>query len=579
MRNLWNEIQNRGWTVLMALFILITIIGCQMKTESAHIYDVYTNGKIYSMDSEGGMYSTMVIKGDRILAVGTEEILDTLTGEHRSFDLGGQFVFPGWIEGHGHFISLGEVISGLDVAGAVSWDDVLEKTEEYGKEVESPGWIVGLGWHPNHWSEKFENSVEGYPTNKALSEMFPDQPVILWHSSMHALMANEYALELAEIDGETSDPEGGRIVRDRNGLATGILEETAMSFVTSAYNQWRDSRTAEEKWQETDRFLDSASHTCLSYGITTFVDAGLNLEELAQMKKYNEVGKSTVRLWGMLRGYEIWKDQVEEKVPFHSEDDRLMVKAVKAFADGALGANGAWMLEDYEDQPGWTGQNVTSTDELEKIGEKCLELGLQYCVHAIGDRANHEVLNIYERLFQNNNLDENDLRWRIEHAQILAPDDVERFRELGVIPSMQAIHCTSDSPMVIPKLGFERAKERGYVWQDLLRKGNIIANGTDTPVESVNPFENLYASVTRKRSVEGESFFPEQVMTREQAIRSLTIWNAYAIHLEDETGSLEPGKRADFMVVDTDLMECDEADILNASVIRTYVDGVLLYEK
>jgi len=579
MKKIIIYIKQWGWARVFTLIILTKMSSCQMEADSAYIYDVYTNGKIYSLDSQGRIYSTMVVKDGRIWAIGMEEILDTLSEEYRIFDLDYKYVFPGLIEGHGHFISLGEVTSGLDVAGFKSWDEVLEQVEDFSRDIPVSAWIVGLGWHPNHWEGMPEDVVEGYPTNERLSELFPDQPVILWHSSMHALMANQFALNLAGISAETSDPEGGRIVRDSEGRATGILEENAMTFVSSAYNEWKENRTSQEKWEEMNHFLDSASLACLSYGITTFVDAGINLEELNHLQQYNEEGKSTVRLWGMLRGYEVWKDQVPELLPLHSDDDRLMIKAVKGFADGALGANGAWMLDEYEDQPGWMGQNVTDMDHLEAIGERCLELGLQYCVHAIGDRANHEVLNIFEKLFQKNNKEGEDLRWRIEHAQILAPEDVVRFDKLGVIPSMQAIHCTSDSPMVVPKLGYQRAKERGYVWQDLLQDVGIIANGTDTPVESVDPFENLFASVTRKRSVGEEPFFPEQVMTRDQALRSLTIWNAYAIHLEDEIGSLEPGKRADFMVIDTDLMECDEADILNASVIQTYVDGSLLYEK
>ena len=560
--------------VFLSIFIF-TMISCHMDSDREESYDVFANGRIYSMDPEGNVFTTMIVKNGRIIALGDADLMDTLSGKFQKFDLEGQFVFPGLIEGHGHFKSLGEVISGLDVAGLSSWWEVLQKTEEYGQENPDSEWIIGLGWHPNHWSELPDKMIEGYPTNEELSALYPHQPVILWHSSMHALMANKRALEMAGINADTPDPEGGRIVRDQTGTATGILEENAMSFLTSLYNNWAAQRTKQERWEEADRFLDSASRTCLSYGITTFVDAGINLDELAHMKEYNKNGRSTVRVWAMLRGHEVWDDLVPESLPFHSEDDRLMVKAVKAFSDGALGANGAWMLEDYDDQPGWHGQNVTEVERLEKIGEKCLELGLQYCVHAIGDRANREVLDIYESLFEENT--DADLRWRIEHAQILAPSDVVRFKELGVIPSMQAIHCTSDSPMVIPKLGRERAEERGYVWQDLLQEGLMIANGTDTPVESVNPFENLYASVTRKRSENEDSFFPAQVMSRDQALRSLTIWNAYACHLEEEIGSLEPGKRADFMIVDTDLMECAEGDILKAKVLQTYIDGVLLF--
>lgn len=580
MRKLLNKEKSRILARIYISFVIFTtLISCHMESEITANYDVFTNGRIYSMDPEGRIHTTMIVKEGRIHAVGDADILDTLSGRYQETDLKNQFVFPGLIEGHGHFKSLGEVISGLDVAGMSSWADVLHKTEAYGKEYPEVEWIIGLGWHPNHWTELPEDMTEGYPSNESLSDLFPDRPVILWHSSMHALMANDRALEMAGVGPESRDPEGGRIVRDRQGKATGILEENAMSVLTTVYNDQLAQRTKEERWAESDRFLDSASQTCLSYGITTFVDAGINLDEFAQMQEYNKNGRSTVRVWAMLRGHEVWADEVPGSLPFHSKDDRLMVKAVKAFSDGALGANGAWMLEDYEDQPDWHGQNVTEMDRLKKIGERCMELGLQYCVHAIGDRANREVLDIFENIFEDYQKMDADLRWRIEHAQIVAPSDVIRFRELRVIPSMQAIHCTSDAPMVIPKLGRERAEERGYVWRNFLEEGLLIANGTDTPVESVDPFENLYASVTRKRTASAESFFPEQVMSRDEALRSLTIWNAYACHLEEEIGSLEPGKRADFMVIDTDLAECADEDILKAKVLQTYIDGVLLYER
>ena len=530
------------------------------------------------MDEASGSYTAMIVENGRILAMGGDQIRDLISDrEYNSVDLKGQYVFPGLIEGHGHFMSLGEVLCGLDISGLDSWETVLDKTVEYAGKQTDTGWLVGKGWHPNHWKTLPPNLTEGYPDNRELSRMFPDRPVIMQHSSFHALLANQKALELAGITYDTRDPDGGRIVRDDSGVATGILEENAMSLVMKPYVAWKENRPMAVRKKELERYLDSASQTSLSYGITTFVDAGFGVEEFEVFEEYHQDQGLDLRLWGMTSGEDLLDGDFDHIVPYQSSDNRLFVLGTKAYMDGALGSNGAWMVDEYADQPGWHGQNVTDLSFLKSVGQKCVDLGLQYCVHAIGDRANREVLNLYEALFKENDLIGRTLRWRIEHAQIIQPEDIGRFSRLGVIPSMQAIHCTSDAPMVVPKIGEPLAREGAYAWRSLMDHGSIIANGTDTPVESVNPFENLYASVTRQSDSGQPPFYAAQSMTREEALRSLTIWNAFACKLEDYTGSLETGKWADFFITDTDLMKCEKEEILEAKVEQTYVNGALVW--
>lgn len=560
--------------ILSTIILLPFILSCTMNQKQEFNTTYFHNATIYSMDSTSSTYSAMIVKDGHIIELGDDAIKNQLNGEnYESIDLDGQYVFPGLIEGHGHFMSLGEVVCGLDISGLSSWNDVLEKTVTFAADQSNERWVLGKGWHPNHWSTQPERVIEGYPDNKHLSELFPDRPVVLQHSSFHALMANKKALELAGIDNDTSDPEGGRIVRDDNGHATGMLEENAMGMVMAPYNAWKNKRSPEEKARIQEQYLESATQRCLSFGITTFVDAGINPSELGVYQDYHQEKGLDMRLWTMAAGQDLLDGSFEGKLPYESEDHRLYMKASKAFIDGALGSNGAWMIDDYQDQPGWHGQNVTDTATLRAIGQRCIDLGIQYCVHAIGDRGNRVMLDLYEDLFRENDALGQDLRWRIEHAQIVQPEDIRRFPRLGVIPSMQAIHCTSDAPMVVPKIGENLAREGAYVWRSFIDQGSRIANGTDTPVESVNPFENLYASVTRKSSPSGEAFFPEQRMIREEALRSLTLWNAYACKLESKSGSLEPKKWADFMVVDTDLMKCDAAELLDAQVQTTWVEG------
>ncbi|MCB0685284.1 MAG: amidohydrolase, partial [Saprospiraceae bacterium] len=330
-----------------------------------------------------------------------------------------------------------------------------------------------------------------------------------------------------------------------------------------------------EQWYEGIKLADQE---CLENGITSFQDAGSSFEWIDRYKKLAEQGELDVRLWVMIRqSADDMKDRLEGFPWIGLGDQMLTVRAIKSDVDGALGSFGAWLLAPYADKPDFVGQNTTQVSEVEAVADLAYQYGLQLCVHAIGDRANREVLNIYQKYYEKAVATQQDLRWRIEHAQHLAVEDIPRFAEMGVIAAMQGIHCTSDAPFVEKRLGYDRARQGAYAWRSLLDAGAVIANGTDAPVEDVNPIESFYASVTRKRIDNGFEFFPEQAMTRYEALRSYTIDAAYAGFEEDVKGSIEQGKLADFTILSQNLLQCSDEDVLKAKVLYTIVGGKIKY--
>ena len=402
--------------------------------------------------------------------------------------------------------------------------------------------------------------------------------MILYHASGHALFANAKAIEMAGVNVETPDPEGGAILRDGNGMPIGVFEERAMYIIHAAYQDYLDSLPQEEldkKWYKAIRL---AQQECLENGITSFQDAGSTYEEIDKYKEMAKNGDFDIRLWAMLRhSYASMKDSMTGLPVVGIGDHHFTCRAIKSEVDGALGAFGAWLLQAYRDKSGFTGQNTTPIPEVKNIAQLAFDHDMQLCVHAIGDRANRVVLNIYEEIF-NTHPDDKNLRWRIEHAQHLDVTDIPRFRQLGVIASMQGIHCTSDAPFVVKRLGEQRSRLGAYPWRSLLDAGVVIANGTDAPVEDVSPIACYYASVTRKRADTGLEFFPEQRMTREEALHSYTLGNAYAGFEEEIKGSLEEGKLADIVILSNNLLTCTDAQILDTKILYTIVGGEVKYE-
>ncbi len=538
---------------------------------------VLLNGNIFTADSTNPHATAVAIRDKRIIYLGNDEGARKLANEKTQvIDLKGAFAMPGFIEGHGHFSSLGRSLQNLNLLNTQSWDEIVGLVGEKARSAAPGDWIEGRGWHQEKWTTRPGRSVNGYPYNDALNVVSGEHPVVLFHASGHGLMANAKAMELAGVGRETADPTGGRIVRDAAGNLTGVFEENAMDLITVPFKAWQNRRSEAEKRAAFEKSIELATQECLRKGITSFQDAGSDFWEIEQYRRLAESGRLPVRLWAMIA--QPATSDYPKLAGFPQiglGQNHFTVRAVKAYFDGALGSYGAWLLAPYADKPDFYGQNTTPLDTLRAIAQQCRERGLQCCVHAIGDRANREVLNVFEQTLNGNTA----LRWRVEHAQHVDPQDIPRFRQLGVIASMQAIHCTSDAPFVVKRLGEERARTGAYAWHSLLEAGAWLANGTDTPVEDVDPLPCLYAAVTRRRVDTGLEFFPEQKMTREQALYSYTLWNAWAAFEEQDKGSLAPGKLADIVVLSKDLLRCPPEDILQAHVLQTIVGGQVKFSR
>ncbi len=556
----------------LLLLLLAALWSCQPAGETADV--IFINGDLYTVDEKNPRAEALAVKAGRIIAVGsTEEIESFRSDSTQVVDLEGQFAMPGFIEGHGHFSGLGQSLIQLNFLRSKSWEEIVAMVEERVSAAEAGEWIAGRGWHQEKWTETPGKNVHGYPYHDELSAISPDNPVVLRHASGHSLFANAKAMELAGITRETPSPAGGEIVRDENGNAIGVFEERAMGLINRAYNKYLNDLDEAERLANWKRGIELAQQECLSNGITSFQDAGSRLYELDEYRKMAEQGEMDVRLWAMVR--ERAPDMTGKLQDYRwigLGNDFLTVRAVKTEVDGALGAFGAWLLEPYNDKKGFVGQNTTEVETVKEIAKMALENDMQLCVHAIGDRANREVLDLMEAEFMAHP-EKVDLRWRIEHSQHLSPEDIPRFAELGVIAAMQGIHCTSDAPFVVKRLGEKRAREGAYPWRSLLDAGAIVTNGTDAPVEDIDPIESFYATVTRKRADTGLEFFPEQAMTREEAIRSYTWSNAFAAFEEDDKGSLEVGKWADLVVLSNNLLTCSDEEILETEVRMTVLGG------
>ncbi len=517
----------------------------------------------------------ILIKGDTIYAyanAGTKQWAadDTINAD-------GNFVMPGFIDAHAHFIGIGKAQMQVNLLGTHTWQGLLDSIAARVKNARPGEWIIGRGWHQEKWTDKPAYSVNGFPSNKELNAVSPDNPVVLVHASGHGLLANEMAMKLAGINANTPSPEGGKILRNNNGLAIGIFQENAMNLIRSVYDSIQDSRSDEQKIQDWLKYVQLAEKVCLKYGVTSLHDAGISLEQAERFKELAQEGELDMRLYSMLSEDELRNQSRSTISTFCQSTDSLAFftcRSVKGYMDGALGSRGAWLLDDYTDKPGYRGQNVTPVDTLLKSARIAQELGLQMCIHAIGDRANREVLDIYEEIGVSP-----DARWRIEHAQHLNPVDIPRFHKLGIIASMQPIHCTSDAPYVIDRLGVQRAREGAYVWKSLLDSGARLAFGTDAPVEKVDPFANLYAAITRKSPVLDTAFFPEQSVSRQKALKIYTYGNAYAEFAEDEKGSIAVGMLADIVILNKNLLNCDVNEIPDAQVLYTIVGGDLKYAR
>ena len=538
---------------------------------------VLTHGNVVTLEEDMPRAEAIAIRGDRILAVGSNAEVSRYIGpKTRTIRLNGRTAMPGFIEGHGHFVSLGESKMLLDLSSARTWEEVVDLVADAARKTPPGRWIVGRGWHQGKWVRAPRDHVEGYPVHHELSRRTPDHPVLLTHGTGHMVLANAAAMAIAGVQGEIASNAGGEVLRDAAGKPTGVFRENAAAPLHRAYDRNQQQRTDAQRQQDLLAAIELATAECLSHGVTTLHDAGTSFATIDTYRELAERDALKVRLWVMLsESNEALARRMDAYRFIGAGNHHLTVRAVKRLIDGALGTHGAWLLEPYQDLPASTGHNTTPPESIRRTANLALEHGFQLCVHAIGDRANRVVLHLMAEALRGR--PKADLRWRIEHAQHLHPHDIPRFAQLGVIASMQGVHCTSDGPFVVARLGERRAREGAYAWRSLLDHRAIVINGTDTPVERIDPIACFYSSVTRRLS-SGAAFFPEQCMSRLEALRSYTRDAAYAGFEEDIKGTLKAGKLADIVILSQDLLTVAEGEILSTKVLGTLVGGKLLYE-
>jgi predicted amidohydrolase YtcJ len=530
---------------------------------------VLTNGKVVTVEDDLPEAQAIAMRGDRIIALGRAVDMQPFVGPATQVvDLKGQLVIPGFVEGHGHFTGVGEAQLNLKLMPTTSWEQIVAMVGDAAKGAKPGEWIIGRGWHQEKWTSRPSPNVEGFPTHASLDAVSPGNPVLLTHASGHASFVNAKAMEVSDINRSTPNPPGGEILKDAAGDPTGLLRETASGLVRT--NRGDPARAR--------RALELASQEVLSKGVTSFQDAGTSFATIDLMKQLIDEGKIGVRLWVMVReGNQREAALLAKHRTIDYGNAHLTVRAIKRQIDGALGSRGAWLLEPYTDKPDSVGLNTGNVADLAETARLAMANDYQLCVHAIGDRANRETLNIFEQAFKANPT-KRDLRWRVEHAQHLSLQDIPRFGQLGVIASMQGVHATSDAPYVPERLGSKRAEEGAYVWQKLMKSGAIVSNGTDAPVEDVDPIANYYATVSRKTK-DGRVFYPDQRMSRMEALKSYTLNGAYAAFEESSRGSLKVGKLADMTVLSKDITTIAEDQIPTAQVTYTIVGGKVLYKK
>lgn len=557
------------------LFISLNIIAACAPRQSADM--VIFGGPIYTMENENPTVEAVAVYEGKILMTGSKtDVLRLMDDKTQMLNLEGKTMLPGFIEGHGHIIDLGYREMTLDLAKPATYEEMIDLIKEAVSKAQPGEWIVGKGWHQDKWSVQPSRMIEGFPVHHDLTKISPNNPVFLEHASGHAALANARAMQLASILSINTEStpvttvEGGEIIRDANGNPTGLLNENALELVSKLIPR------------DDDQALNLALKACLRNGITSFHDAGAKREHIELFKTLRDQGKLIPPLYVMLTGFD--RNLVYEYFrngPDIDSTGTLTIRAVKLNCDGALGSRGAWLLEEYADAPGSYGMPTLPMDTVLKTSRLALQAGFQVCSHAIGDRANREILDRYETAFKENPSQSKDHRFRIEHAQHLHPDDIARFGSLGVLPAMQAIHMSSDRPWAIERLGEKRIVEGAYMWQSLLKTGARIINGTDAPVEPLNPLASFYASVTRKtlKKEPRGGYEPAEKMSREQALRSYTLDAAYGAFEENIKGSLREGKLANFTILSRDIMTIDEDEILETEVSLTIVNGKVVYRK
>ena len=548
--------------------LLVLAIGCSAADQNAPAprpADLIVTGTIYTADPARPRAEAFAIGGDRIIAVGTRAEVTAVAGPAtRTLDERDGAIVPGLHDAHGHFLGLGESLAVLDLRDTETEQVITAKVAAAVKAAEAGRWVIGRGWDQNDWPSR------RWPTRAILDAVSGRTPVVLERIDGHASWANSEALARAGITATTPDPPGGRLLRDASGVPTGVFIDNAQQLVTR--------HVPPPSPAEIESQILAADRETRRLGLTMVHDAGASSTTIEAYRRLSASGRLATRLYVMIDSSAATTKEWFARGPLLDPAHRLTVRAVKLYADGALGSRGALLLENYADEPGTAGLRVTSPERMAEVATAAVAAGFQPCTHAIGDRANREVLDLYERL-DSTVAATRELRPRIEHAQILDDADIPRFGRLGVIASMQPTHCTSDMPWVPARIGPARTAEGAYVWQKLLGSGAHLASGSDFPVESANPLLGFYAAITRQDTTgnPAEGWAAGQRLSRDEALRSFTTEAAYAAHAERDLGRIAVGMLADFVVISRDIMTVSPADVPGAEVRRTFIAGRQVY--
>lgn len=540
--------------IFLLFFSIIALASCSTKKKADLL--VY-NATIYTVDSSFSTAEAMVIKDGKIVAVGKSPDLEKHYDANERLDAEGKFIYPGFIDAHAHFVGYGNSLQRVNLVGTNSWDEVIERVKKFAGENPN-GWLLGRGWDQNDWE------VKEFPDNTRLNELFPDRPVLFTRIDGHAAIANQKALDLAGI--KAGDTLTGGEIEEMEGTLTGILIDNAIDLVSA--------KIPGQTKEEFKKGLQDAEKNCFEVGLTTIDDCGLSFGAVEGIKAMQDAGELKMRLYVMLSDEKANYDYAAKNGMIKTE--QLNVRSFKVYGDGALGSRGACLLDPYSDKPGHYGFLLSQPEHFDSVANRISDKGWQMCTHAIGDSGNRTMLNIYAKYLKG----KNDLRWRIEHAQVVNQNDFDLFGVNSIIPSVQPTHGTSDMYWAGDRLGADRVKG-AYAYKQLLEQNGWIPLGTDFPVEDISPFKTFFAAVVRKdaKAWPDAGYQIENALSREEALRGMTIWAAKANFEESEKGSLEKGKFADFIILDRDLMKAGEKDLLQTIVLKTFLNGEKVYEK
>ena len=557
------QLMSKLSSVTLLLTMALLSVACQQQAQQPE-KTIIQNVKGYTFyDGNLKEFSAIAFEDGKVVDVYSDTTFKKSEGT-KVIDGKEKVMLPGLTDAHGHVMGLGFQQMNVNLAGSASLDAALQRVEKYASEYPNLKWIQGRGWNHTHWE------IGRFPTAEELDKVVSERPVWLSRVDGHAGWANSKAMEIAGITKETKDPEGGKIIRDEKGNPTGVFIDGAMSLVAS--------KVPEPSKKQQKMAFQKALEQMRSHGLTGAHDAGVSVEHWEMYKDFADRDSLTTRIYAMVAGAGATFDTLAQDGPVKSyKNDMLALRGVKLYADGALGSRGAAMIEPYSDDSGNRGLLFANEKEMTRKILKTSSAGFQTNVHAIGDRANRVVLNAFANV--RDSLGKQGLRHRIEHAQIVSMDDIPRFKQLDIIASMQPTHATSDMNMAEDRIGSERMKG-AYAWQTFLDQGTVVASGSDFPVEHVNPFYGLYSAVARQDH-EGnpeDGWYPEEKMSRKEALRSFTLSAAYAAHREDALGSLEPGKWADFILIDRDYFEVPASQIWQTEVLQTWVAGEKVYQ-